>query len=195
MEKIRLLLYCTKNKKQKDLLWSNDLKYFFLDGVYNRLIDDLPKYLLNGKIVAECDFEVEEIKHQGIGLVDLYETSLSEEDLCYLSCLTDKELHNYLNGKNGYAIHIKNLNVFDKPRELNNYMARKVKKDFFNIGIITSYDEIKNAPQNMMYCYGNNIGEKYILISIRPEYLVKILNKEKTIEIRKKVLKEMINNA
>ena len=57
----KLLLYCTKAKKQKDLLWSNNLKHFFLDGAYNRLIDNLPAYLLNGKIVAECDFEVEQI--------------------------------------------------------------------------------------------------------------------------------------
>ena len=32
----------------------------------------------------------------------------------------------------------------------------------------------------------------YILISIRPEWLCKILNGEKTVEIRKKVLKEML---
>ena len=53
-----------KGKKQKDLLWSNNLKHFFLDGAYNRLIDNLPKYLLNGKIVAECDFEIEEITYR-----------------------------------------------------------------------------------------------------------------------------------
>lgn len=34
----------------------------------------------------------------------------------------------------------------------------------------------------------------YILISIRPEWLCKILNGEKTIEVRKKVLKEMLGN-
>ena len=33
-----------------------------------------------------------------------------------------------------------------------------------------------------------------ILISIRPEWLCKILNGEKTIEVRKKVLKEMLKN-
>ena len=50
------------------------------------------------------------------------------------------------------------------------------------------------APQNMMRCI-DAYDNQYILISIRPEYLVKILNKEKTIEVRKKVLKEMIKNA
>lgn len=197
MEKIKLLLYCTKSKpmlriakeefkkqKRARTYSEKDKKNFTLYITENM-------YEANGKIVAECDYEVEEIKHQGIGLVDLYETSLSEEDLCYLSCLTDKELHNYLKGKNGYAIHIKNLNIFDKPRELKNY---KTKKEFLG-GKLVFWKELKKAPQNMMYCYGKNTGEKYILISIRPEWLCKILNGEKTIEVRKKVLKEMIEQC
>jgi len=42
----------------------------------------------------------------------------------------------------------------------------------------------------MMYAYDGE--EKKVLISIRPEWLCKILNSEKTIEVRKKVLKEMM---
>lgn len=53
----------------------------------------------------------------------------------------------------------------------------------------------KKAPQNMMRVY-SNIGRykcsQYILISVRPKWLCKILNGEKTIEVRKKVLKEML---
>ena len=89
--------------------------------------------------------------------------------------------------KVGYAIHIKNLHIFDKPRELNEYADNK------------GYN-IKKAPQNMMYAckYShtswNDIFDYYILISIRPEWVCKILNGEKTIEVRKKVLKEMLEN-
>lgn len=39
---------------------------------------------------------------------------------------------------------------------------------------------------------GRETLEDYILISIHPEWLCKILNGEETIEIRKKVLKEML---
>jgi hypothetical protein len=42
--------------------------------------------------------------------------------------------------------------------------------------------------------YPKDYSEKYILISIKPEWLCKILNKEKTIEVRRKVLKEMLKN-
>ena len=34
----------------------------------------------------------------------------------------------------------------------------------------------------------------FVLISIQPQWLCKILNGEKTIEVRKKVLKEMLKN-
>lgn len=178
MGKIKLLLYCTKGNKQKDLLWSNNLKTFFLDGKYNRLIDDLPKYLLNGKIVAECDFYTSKIWY-GVNEKNEYINFIK---VCDDACLTLDEIDNYLKGQNGYVIHIKNLNIFDKPRELSEY--------------VNYWDKpIKKAPQNMMYAYGRNTGDKYILISIKAEWLCKILNGEKTMEVRKKVLKEMINNA
>ena len=183
---MKLLLYCVKAKKQKDLLWSNNLKHFFLDGAYNRLIDNLPDYLLNGKIVGECDFEVEEIKpekywHSTEDYDYIYNTgTLYYEDLLKKSCLMDYELDNYLIGENGYAIHIKNLHIFDKPRELDFYSSNF---DYFK--------KVEKAPQNMMKVWEDQENPR-VLISIRPQWLCKILNGEKEIEIRKKVLKEMI---
>lgn len=50
----------------------------------------------------------------------------------------------------------------------------------------------KKAPQNMMRVIDAYGDDEYILISVRPEWLCKILNGEKTIEVRKKVLKEML---
>ena len=44
-------------------------------------------------------------------------------------------------------------------------------------------------PIKVGNCYKK---EKYILISIKSEWVCKILNGEKTIEVRKRVLKEMI---
>ena len=108
------------------------------------------------------------------------------------SCLNWEELDDYLCANNGYAIHIKNLKIFDEPRELSDYYDIHIKSHLYN------------APQNMMYCYDyiktkqgltgvcNGHYVKKILISIHPEWLCKILNGEKTIEFRKKVLKEML---
>ena len=209
---MKLLLYCVKANKQKDLLWSNNLKYFFLDGAYNRLIDDLPKYLLNGKIVAECEFEVEEIKpekywHSTEDFDYIYNTgTVYYDDLLKKSCLMDYELDDYLGCEDkGYAIHIKNLKIFDMPKELSDYTTRKPQTydsiicdscnnfgfDCKKCSSFYDYQQVMKAPQNMMKVCEWDVEDK-ILISIQPQWLCKILNKEKTIEIRKKVLKEMI---
>ena len=72
----------------------------------------------------------------------------------------------------------------------------------FNKIIETTYGEepdaiITRAPQNMMRCCYEKKSKEWetgVLISIKPEYLCKILNGEKTIEVRRKVLKEMLEN-
>lgn len=189
MEKIKLLLYATKSKPY---LFSHFKTKFFTNK--KEIYANSKALSLNGKIVAECDFEVEKIRadwgSNHIGNIeiddryDYYVNSLKDEyELCKKSCLTMEELDDYLKGKNGKAIFIKNLNIFDKPRELNEY-SKRIGNDFQVLG---------NAPQNMMKCCEiKYMVEDCILISIRPEYLVRILNKEKTIEVRKKVLKEMV---
>ena len=188
---MKLLLYCTKAKPNL-----KDYREAFMGfGIANHYVGET----MNGKIVAECDFEVEEIKYEyewkGYEDVSYFTNNLSREELEKKSCLENKELRNYLRlkplccvkGKNGYAIHIKNLHIFNEPRELFNYETQEIWNNTSHY-----HRTIMKAPQNMMYCYGKNTGEKYILISIRPEWLVKILNGEKQIEVRKKVLKEMI---
>ena len=195
MEKIKLLLYCVK---AKPLLYKGIT-------AYTRSVEyvlDKEQYLfgkietLNGKIVAECDFECEEIKtyynnqiYKGCRVHTIKTYNISK--LLELSCLNQKQLDDYLGENNGYAIHIKNLHIFDIPMELNEIFGIKKEGKWY----ITPY-YIKRPPQNMMRCYyeeyGTDITHNYVLISIRPEYLVRILNKEKTIEVRKRILKEMV---
>ena len=211
--KIKALLYSTKanptlyNVLGKFITTKYMGKDFMQDGVTH------PE--LNGKIAAECDFEVEEIFQEfenetdRTGLFWYRTNNLIEKELLERSGLTITELNEYLEpleqkyvyGKgwqikpNGYAIHIKNLHIFDKPKELNEYMSGK-----FEEGDYRDLYELEKAPQNMQYVstwYSDEIsmwGDTYILISIKPEWLCKILNGEKTIEVRKKVLKEMITN-
>ena len=184
MEKIKLLLYCTKSKPY---LMNLNTKYFVSsDRESLRYIDkqDMKSIALNGKIVAKCDYECEKIKWENIENYN-YEERLPLDDILDKSCLTKIELEDYLCGNNGYAIHIKNLNIFDKPRELNEY-GTEISPIFMK--------PICYAPQNMMSCI-DTYDNQYILISIHPEWLCKILNGEKTIEVRKKVLKEMMQNA
>ena len=167
---MKLLLYCTKAKPQ---LFNTDKGFVITDfglGEYYK-----NKKLLNGKIVAECDFEVE----TGIK---------PSEELNKKSCMTNQEIIEYLlirSCNTCYAIHIKNLHIFEHPKWLEGFLTME-------------RHTLRKAPQNM--CKVLRVGindtntyfEPYILVSIRPKWLCKILNGEKTIEIRRRVLKEML---
>lgn len=124
----------------------------------------LEELLLNDKIVAECEVETES------------------------------------NEQDDYALHITSLNILDKPLSLS-----ECEKDFKGkpashhwIGRLTDnyVDDnwsdlvcVQRAPANMCWVWYK--GERYVLISIRPECVCKILNHENDIEIRRKVLKGM----
>lgn len=160
--------------------------------------------VLNGTIVCECEindidyYEMEYNKDSecfsGISIYDSIQSESWEEDcfeleisneysdeeinnypLLVKSCLSFDELGSYVCGesdiKTFYALHLENVKAFDTPKKLDEYSIIK-------------------APQNMQYCYDKN-GNKYVLLSIRPEHLVNILYGKKTIEVRKKILKEM----
>jgi len=169
---MKLLLYCTKSNKKLFYDVVSQKYRYGLNGKNDKFNS------LNGKIVAECDFEVEEIEKSFEDTLFTTKT-LGGFALQSRSCLNANELYKY---QPNYAIHIKNLHIFDEPKRL--YLTNKDNENG---------DAIHNAPQNMMKCWFD--GEKYILISIRPEWLCKILNGEKTIEVRKKVLKEMMQDG
>lgn len=188
---MKLLLYCTKSKPY--------LRDYRGKAIYNRFVispsdrpftSDDTQPILNGKIVAECDFEVEKIR-KGWGCLNgtkYFRNSVDhyypDYELEQQSCLGFNEIDKYLKGtlneNCGYAIHIKNLHIFDKPKELNDYTYFRTKL----------FGTLGNAPQNMMYVYDN--GVKKILISIQPQWMCLILNHIKDVEVRRVVLKEML---
>ena len=202
---MKLLLYCTKAKpylyKTEDTTYpAYPIGYHTDKNLKVKLSNTNELANLNGKIVAECDFEVEKIR-KGWGCLNgtrYFRNNMNhyypDYELEKQSYLSFDEINKYLKGtlneNCGYAIHIKNLHIFDKPKELSEYLNNKYWNSHFG------NDRVSKAPQNMMRVYKLKDIEwkEYILISIRPEWLCKILNKEKTIEIRKKVLKEMLKN-
>lgn len=196
MATTKCLLYCTKAIKHYSvghlIFNSDDLtlnpdtnKYVFGDSCY--LMASEKSYgkdnFLNGKIVAECEVETEKLRKLSLnerrnGFLR-YE---NEEEILKQSCLNGLQLREYLINADGYALHIKNL----KTKTLSFDKDCIFKKPHGN-------EVIKRAPQNMQWCF-DRMGNRYALISIRPEWLCKILNGEKTIEIRKKVLKGMCDD-
>ena len=119
---MRLLLYCTKGKLS--LRKSIKDKDYYLDNGSEFNIIPKKDYVLNGKVVAECNYEVEEIFEDNFedardGYVEHFYTLKSydvfdegQEALLKKSCLQKYELSNYLGFENGYAIHIKNLHRY-----------------------------------------------------------------------------------
>lgn len=71
------------------------------------------------------------------------------------TCLTEDELFNYIGGKGGCAIHISDLEIFDKPKELSEF--KSYKKNIVNTKIngMVFETELDNsltkAPQS--FCY------------------------------------------
>ena len=176
---MKALLYCTKAKprliKGKHEFYTTDVRKDFITPFQF-------ENTLNGYIVAECDIDkVEEIKLFFCENVEEFEKQ---------SCLTMKQVVEYTGDFNkGYALHLSNVKAFDELKELSKYLS---------VHYINSQNyalPIRKAPQNMCYYYDTLKQEKYILISIKPEWLCKILNGEKTIEVRKQILnclKEMV---
>lgn len=196
MATTKCLLYCTKAIKHysvghlifnlDDLTLNPDTnKYVFGDSCY--LMASENSYgkdnFLNGKIVAECEVETKRIQMVGDEMELWFET-LDGENVEYDSCLEFYQFDEYLssNDYKGYALFIKNL----KTKMLSFDKDCIFKKPHGN-------EAITRAPQNMQWCFDRR-GNRYALISIRPEWLCKILNGEKTIEIRKKVLKGMCDD-
>lgn len=175
---MKLLLYCIKAKPKLMISCKGEYK---LEKDFEIVTDRA--IVFNGKIVAECDFDVEEIELLG-DEINIYYGIENK------ACLTTEEIENYLgydNDYKGYAIYINNLHIFDEPRKLYDCLIHpKIETKYYGC------EHLNKAPKNMMYVELDDV--KYILVSIRAEQLCKILNGKKTIEIRKKVLKEMLKN-
>ena len=164
---MKLLLYCTK---AKPYLYQHFKGDFFTSRTYDK------SCIYNGKIVAECDFEVEALERIGnnIRFAGVEDGEwLNNRYYEYKSCLSEEELFNYVKNK-FYAIHIKNLNIFNKPKELSDYCLypKNIK------GVIHFVLE----------------GTPYILLSVSPQEMFRLFNGEQTVLVRKKVLKEMFLN-
>lgn len=167
---------------------------------------------LNGYVVAEaeCDL-IEEIKITSDK--GYWTNTLDQNNLLIESCLRANDLDKYIYLNSGYAIHLKNVNPFEKPKKLSEYYHWRTERKAIrslqftyppqNSRTTKNYISISSVPKNM--CYADEIivyptyiennftgyeeyCEKCVLISFKPQELCKILNGEKTIEIRKNIV-------
>ena len=113
--------------------------------------------LLNGKVLFKfrC-YKVEEITpfeeyESPFGMA--YKLKENKIVCCQKAQLTYDEYNHYLKGKNGYAIHINNLEIFDEPKELREFIKCdnnhiRIGNCFIGFGGIP---RLTKAPQN--FCY------------------------------------------
>ena len=157
-------IYCTKNGNDYYGM-PTDLVDYRGCAIYNKFKlmpkgekvttdDNQPR--LNGKVIARfwCD-KVENIIFGTTLYNDLgfFTGDLYDFDLYKQSCLTKKEMRNYLkvkpNGLSGYAIHITKLEIFDKPKDISEFETRhwNSKNPFERDNVY----ELTRAPQS--WCY------------------------------------------
>lgn len=127
-------IYCTKNGNDCYGM-PTDLVDYRGCAIYNKFKlmpkgekattdDNQPR--LNGKVVARfwCD-KVEELFTDENGMSYYTDAITKDYELSKLACIDDSEIEEYLNGKIGYAIHITNLEIFNKPKELYEFKIAK----------------------------------------------------------------------
>lgn len=140
-----IYVYCTKGKS---LIYTDgtDGKGDYVDYKYYESYKDDKNDIGSGKVLFKfrC-YKVEEINTSDgkYWTVDY----IFEESLKRVSCLTHRELDNYLQYGLGCAIHISDLEIFDKPKELWEFQVRVFpnRKD----NLLTR--ELTKAPQSWQF--------------------------------------------
>jgi len=109
---IDVYIYCTKDNKHK-------LEYCDInEGCWSA--NDGGDYY-NAKVVAKFTLnKVEMIRPIALGSF-LKTSTLEHREIIDKSCLTENEIRRYLTNMYGYAWHIDNLEIFDKPKELSDF--------------------------------------------------------------------------
>ena len=121
-------------------------------GLYSEWI-----YKNRMKVVGEfiCD-KVYSIKNRGFCFSVATEGESITDEIARQSCLDYDDMVSYLGNKDGYGLHITDLKIYDKPKELSDFISpSKVKKcvDYCINGICSNlgYEELCGAIRRCEY--------------------------------------------
>ena len=187
---MKVFIYCTKAKPL--LFYESETFIEYGVGINGEQYEQGINFydIYNGKIVASFELNkidtLKKIKYAN----EYYKPDRNYPETPYtiildLVGMSNTELFEYGKGKDLYAWHIENLEIIE-PLELGEFakICKSTKQ-------INKY-YIHRAPKNFQYAYYK--GEKVIILSVKAEWVEKILNGEKTIEVRKTAPKEMLKN-
>lgn len=146
----KVYIYCTQEKRllhKFDKGERIDDEHFFEEHVFIRQNTWIRGHFNpNGKVIGEfaCDY-ITGLKADNI--IQAYYNNTKE------TCLTDKEITRYANGKKVFYWHISNLVIYGKPKELGEFVSGSSRLEFSNTkdGFPLKWSGMKRPPQS--WCY------------------------------------------
>jgi len=145
-------LYCTKAIKGKPTLIRSAFNHSYRLGTC--YVDGF-EINLAGKVV--CRFWVDNVEEVLALNWDTRTDTLDEFNLSLKSCISIKDINNIFGDKEGKAIHISKLEIFDKPKELGEFYYYKKRLIDCGMDCPPYFDEVKTqvrkAPQSWQYIY------------------------------------------
>lgn len=136
-------IYKTKKRILRDITHKGDIDWFG-NIAKETGICSCPDWD-GGKVIGEfiCDKVYNLVNaFGGIVFADENLNQLESQLFMDMSCLTDEQTEDYLGNKDGYGLHITDLKIYDKPKELSEF--------FTPMGKRPSY-MIERPPQSWQY--------------------------------------------
>ena len=123
-----------------------------------------PQFYGGGKVIGEftCDRIYElETKARGGSYYVKGEDWLTACEVAQQSCLTLKDMHDYLHAQTGYGWHITDLRIYDAPKCLFEFWAERLcNREPSVFGCRECCDCDKRAPQSWCYVEEGERGEE-----------------------------------
>lgn len=115
-------IYCTKDKPYLYRI-DDDNNFELTNTLRPKTYEYVKDYNeQNGKVIGEfiCD-KVYSIKNRGFCFSVVTEGESITDEIARQSCLDYDDMVNYLGNKDGYGLHITDLKIYDKPKELSEF--------------------------------------------------------------------------
>lgn len=146
---LEVLIYVAKRKY--------DFHVYKKDGTWTlteKHIQHYPYKNVCGKVVGKFTLNktYKLINMGGLGIANLDIKQPEFDEIIKKTCLDVNQIGEYLKGKDGYAWHIDDLEIFERPKELSEFKT-VVHYPKNIVQIYLDYKPLKKAPQKMVWVY------------------------------------------
>lgn len=139
----KVYIYCTKSELLTKSHYNGEI-YVVWNKRHQNSLEHSGNITLSGKVIGEfiCNRidEINVIDNTTIACIQV--NNKLDVSIAHKTCM---ELQKYLNNKTGYGLHISNLVIYDKPKDLSNFtQLRKTKFGYEPV-------KIKQPPRSWYY--------------------------------------------